>query len=119
MQFFRLCAPAVVIFGLAGGVQAADLTLPVPVDGVRQTTVDYTCEGGDTMRVVYVNAGQNSLAIVPQGGEKIIFANVLSGSGARYAAGSKIWWSHQGEATLSDIRSGDGIPPAITCKEMK
>jgi membrane-bound inhibitor of C-type lysozyme len=46
--------------------------------------------------VEYINGGGNSLAIVPLSGKATIFVNILSGSGARYAAGQYIWWEAGG-----------------------
>jgi membrane-bound inhibitor of C-type lysozyme len=46
--------------------------------------------------VEYLNGAGNSLAIVPVGGNSLIFANIVSGSGARYAAGEYIWWDAAG-----------------------
>jgi len=64
----------------------------------------YQCDGqGSKMglpagifSVEYINGAGNSLAIVPVAGHSLIFANVASGSGARYAAGSYIWWEAGG-----------------------
>jgi membrane-bound inhibitor of C-type lysozyme len=52
--------------------------------------------------VEYINGGGNSLAVLPIAGKSLIFANVLSGSGARYAAQQYIWWEAGGRGvTLS------------------
>jgi membrane-bound inhibitor of C-type lysozyme len=58
--------------------------------------------------VEYINGGGNSLAIVPVHGGSLIFANVSSGSGARYAAQDFIWWDAAGRTTSfsSDSISG-------------
>lgn len=93
-----------------------DLTIPVPATDVQQTRVSYSCDSEAPMTVTYINAGQNSLAVVPIDGQLLVFASVISGSGARYAAGPYIWWSHQGEATLSDVRNSEDAKP-ITCKK--
>ena len=44
-----------------------------------------------TFPVEYINGAGNSLAVLPIGGKKLIFASVLSGSGARYAADRYTW----------------------------
>ena len=49
-----------------------------------------------TFSVEYLNGAGNSLAVVPVGGDSLIFVNVPSGSGARYAAGKYIWWDAAG-----------------------
>jgi membrane-bound inhibitor of C-type lysozyme len=75
----------------------------------------YQCDGqGSKMglpagvfSVEYINGAGNSLAIVPVAGHSLIFANVTSGSGARYAAGSFIWWEAGGRVTISsDLIAG-------------
>ena len=61
----------------------------------------------DTFPVEYINGAGNSLAVVPIHGNSMIFANVMSGSGARYAAWQYIWWDAGGSVTLySDSMAG-------------
>jgi membrane-bound inhibitor of C-type lysozyme len=55
--------------------------------------------------VEYLNGAGNSLAVVPVGGNSMIFANVVSGSGARYAAGQYIWWDAAGRSTTFSSNS--------------
>lgn len=45
-----------------------------------------------SFEVEYWNGAGNSLAVLPIRGQSLIFANVSSGSGARYASGNLIWW---------------------------
>jgi membrane-bound inhibitor of C-type lysozyme len=58
--------------------------------------------------VEYINGGGNSLAVLPIAGKPMIFANVLSGSGARYAAQQFIWWEAAGRSIslTSDTLAG-------------
>jgi len=58
--------------------------------------------------VEYLNGAGNSLAIVPVDGDSRIFVNVVSGSGARYAAGEYIWWDAGGRGVSfsSDALAG-------------
>ncbi|WP_216843097.1 MliC family protein [Granulicella sp. S190] len=58
--------------------------------------------------VEYLNGAGNSLAVVPVGGQSVVFANVVSGSGARYAAREFIWWDAGGRGTTfsSDSLAG-------------
>jgi hypothetical protein len=57
--------------------------------------------------VEYINGAGNSLVIVPVHETSLIFANVSSGSGARYAAGQYIWWEAGGAVTFySDSLAG-------------
>jgi membrane-bound inhibitor of C-type lysozyme len=74
---------------------------------ITRQTIQYQCDAkGAAMglpatgfSVEYVNGGGNSLAIVPVHGVSMIFANVSSGSGARYAASDYIWWDAAGRST--------------------
>lgn len=109
---------AALALGQAASASSEDLKIPVPATDVQQLIVDYQCEKMAPMKVVYINAGPNGLAIVPVNGESLIFASVISGSGARYAAGPYIWWSHQGGATLDDVRNDEDVAP-VKCKRVK
>jgi membrane-bound inhibitor of C-type lysozyme len=96
----------------------AELTLTIPGDAqADRITASYSCEGLDDLEVEYVNAGANSLALVPLEGETLVFANVLAASGARYAAGPYIWWTRGRSADLYDLRQGEDAPPIATCEE--
>ena len=104
------------VLGSSTVASATDLTLHLKgTQPVTQKTVQYQCDAqGTTMglpsgtfSVDYVNGAGNSLVIVPINGNSMIFANVMSGSGARYAAAQYIWWDAQGAVTLySDSLSG-------------
>jgi|SRR5271154_2536593 len=48
--------------------------------------------------VEYLNGAGNSLAVLPIHGQSLIFANVPSASGARYAAGPYVWWDAAGRS---------------------
>lgn len=98
----------------AGPAQAqASLSLPVALgqDG-SISSVRYCCADGTKLSVQYVNAGANSLALIPLKGETLIFVSVVSGSGARYASGAHTWWTKGDEATLSDET---GAAQPVTC----
>jgi membrane-bound inhibitor of C-type lysozyme len=71
---------------------------------ISRKTVRYRCDAqgskmglpAEVFSVEYLNGAGNGLAIVPVGGHSLIFANVISGSGARYAALQYIWWDAGG-----------------------
>ncbi|MCB5175852.1 MliC family protein [Microvirga lenta] len=97
---------------------AADVTIALPGSSpVERNYVSYKCQGGLQLKVEYINAGPNSLAVVPVSGSVLVFANVMSGSGARYAAGPYIWWTKGTGAELYDQRQGGGSKP-IACTEV-
>jgi membrane-bound inhibitor of C-type lysozyme len=95
---------------------ATDLTIHLSgSQAVSRKTVQYQCDAkaaaiglpATAFPVEYINGGGNSLAVVPIHGTSLIFANVMSGSGARYAAGPYIWWEAGGSVTLySDSMAG-------------
>jgi membrane-bound inhibitor of C-type lysozyme len=114
----RLCAAAA--FLLAPAALAADAPhVSIQIENGSpnmRTTANYDC-AGKAVEVEYVNVEPDHLAIVPVEGKKRIFVLVLSGSGARYAAGQYIWWSKGNEASLYDETKGPDAPPTLTCTE--
>ncbi|HZH50543.1 MAG TPA: MliC family protein [Microvirga sp.] len=107
---------ACVLCLLPGLGQAADIVLRLPQGpSVTRTVVTYACEGRAPMRVEYINAGPNALAVVPLTDGTLVFVNVLSGSGARYASGPYIWWTKGAKADLYDQRQGESAKP-ISCE---
>jgi membrane-bound inhibitor of C-type lysozyme len=84
---------------------ATDLTIHLNgSQPITRNTVKVQCDAqGSKMglpsgpfSVEYLNGAGNSLAIVPVGGDSLIFANIFSGSGARYAAKEFVWWDAAG-----------------------
>ena len=91
------------------------LTLPDPGDWKH---VSYICEDHEgRVETDYINAAPNFLALVPIDGKTVIFANILSGSGARYVAGKYQWWTKGPEAQLIDLTADKDAPPLLTCLE--
>jgi membrane-bound inhibitor of C-type lysozyme len=98
-----LTAVGVLSWGTLAG--AADLTIHLNgSQPITRNTVKVQCDAqGSKMglpsgifSVEYLNGAGNSLAIVPVGGDSLIFANVFAGSGARYAAKEFVWWDAAG-----------------------
>jgi membrane-bound inhibitor of C-type lysozyme len=97
---------------------AADVVIRLPqAPSVVRDIVTYACGSLPQIRVEYITAGSNALAVVPVFGEALVFAGVLSGSGARYAAGPYIWWTKGTSADLYDQRQGNDAKP-IGCREV-
>lgn len=80
---------------------ATDLTIHLEGSGaISRTTATFQCDAegvklglpSQPFPVVYLNGAGNSLAVLPIEGHSLIFASVISGSGARYASGRYIWW---------------------------
>lgn len=99
---------------------ATDLTVPLPGVKVTRIQASFDCgtEGvvlglpSGPFMVEYLNAGENHLAVLPLNGKRLIFANVISGSGARYAAGRYIWWDAGDRGVTLYAVGIDGHPKA-------
>jgi membrane-bound inhibitor of C-type lysozyme len=95
---------------------ATDLTIHLSgSQPLTRKTVQYQCDGqaaatglpAAAFQVEYINGAGNSLVIVPVQGASLIFTNVSSASGARYAAGQYIWWDAAGSVNFySDSLAG-------------
>lgn len=102
----------------AAPVPASDIVIPLPGGTkVERIKASYMCDDQSVAEVVYINAGPVSLATLSRKGEFLVLANVLSGSGARYAGGSLIWWSKGRGASLYDLTKGENAPPVATCMQ--
>ncbi|MGV0910863.1 MliC family protein [Martelella sp. FOR1707] len=89
---------------------AVSITLP---SGAAEISASYDC-GDFTLDARYINSDQIMLAELQWPDNHVIAANVISGSGARYAAGPYVWWSTGDDATLYDVTKGEN-DPGIAC----
>jgi len=105
----RSLAVVLATVGFANAASAEDITIHLPQNAsISRKTVQYRCDAqgakigvpSGTFSVEYINGGGNSLAVVPINGNALIFSNVISASGARYAAQQFIWWEAKGAVTL-------------------
>jgi membrane-bound inhibitor of C-type lysozyme len=103
----RKCVVAIGILFAGTFAGATDVTLHLKgSQPVSRKTVQYECDAeGAKMglppgpfSVEYLNGAGNSLAVLPVNGESLVFANIFSGSGARYAAKQYIWWDAAGRS---------------------
>ncbi len=112
-----LAMMATAVLALSAPASATDLTLHLTgTQPVTRQTVQYQCDAraaamglpAGPFAVEYVNGAGNSLAVLPVKGASLVFANISSGSGARYAASEYIWWDAAGRSTSfsSDSISG-------------
>ncbi|MGB6934478.1 MAG: MliC family protein, partial [Acidobacteriaceae bacterium] len=92
---------AIAILFASAMANATDVTLHLKgSQAMSRSTAQYECDAqgakmglpSGPFSVEYLNGAGNSLAILPVNGESIVFANIFSGSGARYAAKQYIWW---------------------------
>jgi len=104
-------AAATSTIGMAEAQSSLSVPLALGPDGSVQA-VQYSCSDGTEIAVQYVNAGSNSLALIPLAGETIVYVNVVAGSGARYVSGASEWWTKGDEARLS---SELGDAEAVDC----
>lgn len=89
----------------------------------EKKTVTYGCESHAPLTVTYINSAPNFLAVVPITNDEtgqtddMIFASVLTASGARYEAGQYVWWNKGSEAYLYDVTEGADAAPLLSCAE--
>ncbi|MDF3931810.1 MliC family protein [Pseudomonas citronellolis] len=120
---FWLLAAAVPVLLVAcgGGEKKAPPVdaLVLPGDAkLDSRSVDYKCEDGRKFSVQYLNKGDNHLAVVPvSDASTLVFSNVISGSGAKYAAGQFVWWTKGEEAILFKDWKGGEPADGVSCKE--
>ncbi|MCX7304355.1 MAG: MliC family protein [Hyphomicrobiales bacterium] len=109
----------VLVGAFALGTTAA-LADPLSIDlpgaaSAERSTVGYACDGGRKVSAEYVNAGDNSFAIVNLGEKSVLMVTVLSGSGARYAGQQYIWWTKGNSADFYDLTKGENAGPEFSC----
>jgi membrane-bound inhibitor of C-type lysozyme len=104
-------------FALTQAAFAAPLTVPqVQISSIN--TLRYVCSGRKVLTVQYMNTkNKQSFALLTIEGRKVLFVNVLSGSGAKYVGDHYTWWTKGPEGTLSDDTSDPNGPPMLAdCK---
>jgi membrane-bound inhibitor of C-type lysozyme len=106
------------LLGAAAQAEALVLEGVAPGETMQQT---YRCDApaeamglpAKAFTVLYINSDSNNLAIVPVKDARLVFANVVSASGARYAAGSWVWWEKGGTVTFSEAAGR-----SATCRQI-
>ncbi len=93
---------ALALIAVLAGPGQAQTTLSLPLNGATLEDITYFCDGGALVEVRYLNAGPNSLALLPIAGEQRIFVNVIAASGARYVSGEYEWWTKGRSASLTN-----------------
>lgn len=97
-KYYQLVTSALLF---AASVCAADIVISLPGNTkVERHTAQYQCDAAavklglpaSPFTVEYINALPIALAVLPLNGKPLVFANVMSGSGARYAADRYVWW---------------------------
>lgn len=99
--------PLLAAFSLPA-LAGVNVSLPLEPDAeMTILSMEYQCDPDETYAVQYVNAGGNSLALVPIDGKERIFVNVIAASGARYVSGEYEWWTKGSSATLTNLSDPD------------
>ncbi|HUZ95784.1 MAG TPA: MliC family protein [Edaphobacter sp.] len=120
MRYMAAIAGVVLMAGTGASAFAEDLSVRLPGVAVTRIHASFEC-GADGVAlglpagpftVEYLNAGENHLAVLPVHGQALVFANVISGSGARYAAGRYIWWDAGARGVTLYADGVDGHPKA-------
>lgn len=126
MRYAAVIAGMLLTAGMTVPSLAEDLSVRLPGVSVTRIHASFDC-GADGVAlglpsgpftVEYLNAGENHLAVLPIHGQALIFSNVISGSGARYAAGRYIWWDAGARGVTLYADSVNGHPKA-ECKVLK
>ena len=89
---------------------AAEPVLSIPLPLTEESNVipaKYDCPDAGKVSVNYINAGENSLAVISSKDIDRIFVNVFSASGARYVSGEYEWWSKGDKATFTNLMMED------------
>ena len=111
-NFRPVLAGGLVALAVATPASAADVTLMLDAPEAEALSVNYRCEGVSApMTVEYINAGDDSLAMVPVEGGRRVMVSVLAASGARYAGGAFVWWTKGREGSLIRPQEGRGRRP--------
>ncbi|WP_395448088.1 MliC family protein [Aminobacter sp. UC22_36] len=110
----RLTFTAIILAVATSAATASAVTLELPGNApVERSAVVYRC-GDRDVKAEYINAGDNSLAVLTIGDETIVAVTVLSGSGAKYAGQHYVWWTKGDNADLYDLTKGEDAPP-LSC----
>ncbi|MET3589091.1 membrane-bound inhibitor of C-type lysozyme [Bartonella silvatica] len=114
---------AALILLLFGSVNAfaGTLVIDVPDESEPTTeTVTYQCDMGtrkENFEATYHNAGNIALVDLKWEGKRIIGANVISASGAKYVGGPYVWWTKRNEAMFYDLLNDPKEEHPILCVE--
>jgi membrane-bound inhibitor of C-type lysozyme len=111
----RFSAVFVALSGLAAAHIATAMPLTVPqIQTASAQTTRYDCKGGKRVSVQYINTrNHQSFAALTVDGRKLLFVNVVSGSGARYVADRYTWWTKGPQANLYDEMAAKDAPPLL------
>ncbi|MCZ2327899.1 MliC family protein [Bartonella sp. F02] len=83
-------------------------------------TISYQCGTGnhkEKVEATYLNANNIALVDFTWKNERVIGANVISATGAKYMGAQYIWWESKNEVTLYDLVNDPKEEKPILCVE--
>ncbi|WP_139412574.1 MliC family protein [Bartonella mastomydis] len=109
---------SLLFFNVSSSLAAA---LVIEVSGNPETqTITYQCDMGankERVEATYYNADDISLVDFKWKGDRIIAANVIAASGAKYVGEQYILWEKNKEVTLYDLIQDPEEKNPILCKD--
>ncbi|MBX4335979.1 MliC family protein [Bartonella raoultii] len=121
LYILRLLITLSLSFFSLGNALAASLIIEVPDNPEPTTeTVIYQCDTGinkERVEATYHNADNISLVDFKWKGDRIIAANVIAASGAKYVGEQYIWWEKNKEVMLYDLINDPEEKKPILCKD--
>ncbi|WP_175868643.1 MliC family protein [Bartonella gabonensis] len=109
---------SLLFFNVSSTLAAA---LVIGVSGKPETqTIAYQCDMGankERVEATYHNADDISLVDFKWQGDRIIAANVIAASGAKYVGEQYIWWEKNKDVTLYDLTQDPEEKKTILCKD--
>jgi len=114
--------PIALTFALLVTQSAFAMPLTVPqIQTASTQTTRYDCKDGKSVSVQYTNTrNRQSFAALTVDGRKLLFVNVVAGSGARYVADQYTWWTKGSQANLYDEMAAKDSPPLLAdCEARK
>lgn len=97
------------LLALVPAAAAAEASVTITFDIEDVITSRYSCGKDEPFTVVYVAADTDVLALVPIDGVIRVFAQAVSGSGARYVSGQYEWITKGESGTLTDTLKGETV----------
>ncbi|EJF74626.1 MliC family protein [Bartonella alsatica] len=103
----------------SGNALAGSLILEIPENPETQT-ITYQCDTGtnkERVEATYFKTDNISLVDFKWKGDRVIAANVIAATGAKYAGAQYIWWEENKDVTLYDLAQDPEEKQPILCKD--
>lgn len=112
-KFFNLQFLAVLSLSMFSSISAfaGSLVIEVPDDPEpTKETIVYQCSSEtqkQRVEATYYNIGEIALVDLKWNGKRIIAANVIAASGAKFVGGEYVWWTKGNEASFYNTLTED------------